>query len=111
MIDNLERPDPDAGIDQLLTCHDLDPAPLQRVSHKAGSEHDYYRPGDPVGKVRIIHTLADGRFLVSSPDGFGVERQYIADTRSHLVLVEDVTRQWKWATGPEGRSDPARLLP
>ena len=86
--------DPDAGIDKPVQCHNLDRAPLQRLSHPCQSSHDYYRPGNPAGSVRVIYTLEDGRFLVAAPDVHGVERHYIADTKSHLVLVEDVTRQF-----------------
>lgn len=103
--------DPDAGIDQLLTCHNLDKAPLQRLSHRAGSEYDYYVSGNPAGAVRVIHTLEDNRLLVEVIDDQGVPRHYIADTRSYLVLVEDVTRQWKDEQEREDRADPARLLP
>ncbi len=86
--------DPDVGIDRPVDCHNLDRAPLQRLSHPCQSDHDYYRPGDPAGSVRIIYTLEDGRFLVATPDEYGIERYYIADTKSHLVLVEDVTNQF-----------------
>jgi len=109
MIDNLEQPDKDAGIDRPVNCHNLDAAPLQRLSHRAGTEHDYYVPGNPAGSVQVIHTLADGRFLVETPDQHGVYRQYIADTRSHLVLVEDVTAQWRDRL--DDRTSAARILP
>ncbi len=86
--------DPDAGLDVPVQCHNLDRAPLQRLSHSCQSSHDYYRPGNPAGTARIIYTLEDGRFLVAAPDVHAVERYYIADTRSCFVLVEDVTRQF-----------------
>ena len=107
MIDDLEQPDPDAGIDRPVDCHNLDRAPLQRLSHRCQSQHDYYVPGNPAGSVRVIHTLMDGRFLVASPDHHGVDRYYIADTRSHLVLVDDVTRQFV----AEGRNYATGALP
>ena len=94
MIDNLKQPDPDAGIDRPVGCHNLDRAPLQRLSHPCQSDHDYYKPGNPAGSVRIIYTLEDGRFLVATPDEHGIERYYIADERTCLVLVEDVTGQF-----------------
>ena len=86
--------DPDAGLDRPVQCHNLDRAPLQRLSHRCQSSHDYYRPGNPAGSVRIIYTLEGGRFLVAAPDTRGVERYYVAAEKTHLVLVEDVTRQF-----------------
>jgi len=109
MIDNLEQPDKDAGIDRPVNCHNLDRAPLQRLSHRPGTDHDYYVPGNRAGSVRVIHTLTDGRFLVETLDKHGVFHQYIADTRSYLVLVEDVTAQWRDRTA--ARDSSARLLP
>ncbi len=104
MIDNLKQPDPDAGIDRPVGCHNLDRAPLQRLSHPCQSAHDYHKPGNPAGSVRIIYTLEDGRFLVATPDEHGIERYYVADERICLVLVEDVTNQFvaeerNYATG------------
>ncbi len=86
--------DPDAGIDRVVQCHNLDRSPLQRWSMSCQSVHDYYRPGNPAGKFRVIYTLEDGRFLVEAPDEHNVARYYIADEKTHLVLVEDVTRQF-----------------
>ena len=86
--------DPDAGIDKPVQCHNLDRAPLQRLSHPCQSSQDYYRPGNPAGSARVIYTLEDGRFLVAAPDAHAVERYYIADEKTYLVLVEDVTRQF-----------------
>ncbi len=88
------RKDPDAGLDRPVECHNLDRAPLQRISHRCQSNHDYYRPGNPAGSVRVICTLEDGRFLVEAPDENSVARYYIADEKTYLVLVEDVTRQF-----------------
>lgn len=88
------RDDPDAGLDQSVECHNLDRAPLQRLSHPCQSSQDYHRPGDPAGSVRVIYTLEDGRFLVETPDEHSVARYYIADEKTYLVLVEDVTRQF-----------------
>ncbi len=88
------RKDPDAGLDRSVICHNLDRSPLQRFTHRCQSSHDYYRPGDPAGSARVIYTLEDGRFLVAAPDVHGVERYYIADEKTFLVLVEDVTRQF-----------------
>ncbi len=112
-------PDPDVGLDAPVQCHNLDRAPLQRISHRCQSSHDYYRSGDPAGSVRVIYTLEDGRLLVAAPDAHGVERYYVAAEKTHLVLVEDVTRQFvaedrHYITGalPEGaRVDSARVLP
>ena len=111
--------DPDARIDRPVSCHNLDRAPLQRISHRCQSSHDYYRPGNPAGSVRVIYTLEDGRLLVAAPDANGIERYYVAAEKTHLVLVEDVTRQFvdegrHYVTGalPEGdRVDSARVLP
>ncbi len=88
------RDDPDAGIDKPVQCHNLDRAPLQRWSHPCQSSQDYYRPGNPAGTARVIYTLEDGRFLVAAPDVHAVERYYVADEKTYLVLVEDVTRQF-----------------
>ncbi len=100
-------PDPDAGIDCPVDCHNLDRAPLQRLSHPCQSDHDYHKPGNPAGSVRIIHTLEDGRFLVATPDEHGIERYYVADERTCLVLVEDVTNQFV----AEGRNYATGALP
>ena len=117
MIDNLKQPDPDAGIDRPVGCHNLDRAPLQRLSHPCQSEQDYHKPGNPAGSVRIIYTLEDGRFLVATPDEHGIERYYIADERTCLVLVEDVTNQFvaedrNYATGalPDAADKETRAL-
>ncbi len=88
------RDDKDAGIDRPVQCHNLDRAPLQRLSHPCRSSQDYYRPGNPAGTARVIYTLEDGRFLVAAPDVHAVERYYVADEKTYLVLVEDVTRQF-----------------
>ncbi len=93
-VELVARPDPDAGIDKPVQCHNLDRAPLQRLSHPCQSSQDYHRPGDPAGSVRVIYTLEDGRFLVETPDEHAVARYYIADEKTYLVLVEDVTRQF-----------------
>ena len=85
---------PDAGLDRPVQCHNLDRAPVQRLSYPCQSSQDYYAPGNPAGKVRVIHTLQDGRFLVEAPDGHGVAQYYIAVEKTYLVLVEDVTRQF-----------------
>ncbi len=112
--------DPDAGIDRPVQCHNLDRAPLQRLSHPCQSSHDYYRSGNPAGTSRVIYTLEDGRFLVAAPDVHGIERYYVADEKTYLVLVEDVTWQFHaeerdWETGalpdPDTRVNPARVLP
>ena len=87
-------PDPEAGLDAPVQCHNLWKTHMERMSHKPGTFHEVFEKTSKTSEVMIIHQLEDGRFLVMRDRHTG-NTVHIAREHTVLVLAEDVTAQWE----------------